>query len=67
MAGSATAHSVVVALAGNAGATRGDVAMDWTSQRCCNGRQRAGPRNVAMMADSALQPWPMLRCGIFFF
>ncbi len=30
------------------------VATCWTSQRCCNGQQRAGPHGVAAMAGSAL-------------
>ncbi len=45
---------------GAAAATR------WTSQRCCDGQQRAGRRNVATMASKALDlaallRWPVAR------
>jgi len=30
--------------------------MRWTSQRYCDGRQRAGPRNVVAMSDSTTTP-----------
>jgi hypothetical protein len=33
------------------------------SQRCCDGQKRAGARN----ANSAVEPWPTLRCSVFFF
>jgi len=40
----------------------------WTSQRYCDGRQEAGPRNAAAMADkrldlAAVLRWPATRCS----
>ncbi len=39
----------------------------WTSQRCCDGRQRTGPRSGAAMSDSALQLRPNSSVFVFFF
>jgi hypothetical protein len=46
---------------GAAAATR------WTSQRCCDGQQRAGPQSVAAMSDSAATPANAQRFCFFFF
>jgi hypothetical protein len=39
----------------------------WTSQRCCDGQQRAGPQSVAAMSDSAATPANAQRFCFFFF
>jgi len=43
-----TTHCSLQRSSGTIAATR------WMSQRCCDGQQRVGCRNVAAMADSAL-------------
>jgi hypothetical protein len=60
----AVARGNATALADNAATARDAVA---ASQCFYDGRQRAGPRNDVVMANSVLQPWPMLCCKVLVF